>query len=68
MAEYPIEVTVKFKVFKDGKIDILEKSGIEVTKALSAGKSITGHNAIGVLVSNPTPQICFIVNGKMYCY
>lgn len=62
---YPREITVTFKVYEDGKIEVLGKDGTELEDALKNGRPIKGHNSIGVLVSNPT---CFIVGGRMYCY
>lgn len=64
MAKYPKEITVRFKVYENGKIEIMDKAGTPLDE-LSKGRSIKGHNAIGVLVSNPT---CFVANGQMYCY
>lgn len=65
MATYPKDITVKFRVFEDGKIEILDNPGQDLRDALGNGKMIKGHNSIGVLVSNPT---CFIINGREYCY
>jgi len=65
MPDYPKEINVKFKVYEDGRVEILDKKGQSLGDALKPGKAIKGHNAIGVLVSNPT---CFICSGQMYCY
>ena len=65
MPAYPKEINVKFKVYEDGKLEILDKKGEPLAQALKSGKAIKGHNSIGVLVSNPT---CFIVGGQMYCF
>jgi hypothetical protein len=62
---YPRDIDVKFRVWEDGKIEILNKDGKDIIQTLSNSKPLKGHNSIGVLVSNPT---CFIVGGKMYCY
>lgn len=64
MANYPKEVTVKLKVFDNGRVEILDPPGIPLSDAFKEGKIIKGHNSIGVLVSNPT---CLIVNGYMHC-
>jgi len=64
MKNYPKEITVKFKVYENGKIEILDKAGTPLDD-LKSGKMIKGHNSIGVLVSNPT---CFIINNCLYCY
>lgn len=64
MAAYPKEITVKLRVYENGKIEVLEKQGTPLDD-LKQGRVIKGHNAIGVLVSNPT---CFIVDGQMFCY
>jgi len=65
MADYPKEITVKFKVYENGKLEILGKEGRDLEEALKEGKPIRGHNSIGVLVTNPT---CFIIGGREYCY
>ena len=65
MSKYPREISVKFKVYEDGKVEILDKGGMAVADALKEGKVIKGHNSIGVLVSNPT---CFICGGQIVCY
>jgi hypothetical protein len=62
---YPREITVTFKVYEDGKIEVQGNEGTDLSDALKNGKPIKGHNSIGVLVSNPT---CLIVGGRMYCY
>jgi hypothetical protein len=65
MADYPKEITVKFKVYEDGKLEILGKEGTDLEEMLRDRPPIMGHNSIGVLVSNPT---CFIVGGQTFCY
>lgn len=64
MPNYPKEISVKLKVYEDGKIEILDPPGVDLANALKNGRTIKGHNSIGVLVSNPT---CLIVNGQMHC-
>lgn len=64
MAAYPKEITVKLKVYEDGKVEVLDKPGTPLDQ-LKEGRTIKGHNSIGVIVSNPT---CLIVNGCLYCY
>ncbi len=64
MPKYPKEISVRLKVYENGKIEVLEKEGTPLDD-LKQGRNIKGHNSIGVLVSNPT---CLIVNGYMYCY
>jgi hypothetical protein len=64
MPKYPKEINMKLRVYEDGKIEILDPPGVALTDALKTGRTIKGHNSIGVLVSNPT---CFIVNGQMHC-
>lgn len=63
-SNYPKEITVKFKVYEDGRVEILDKQGTSLDE-LKKGRMIKGHNSIGVLVSNPT---CFLINGQIYCY
>lgn len=65
MSDYPREITVKLKVYEDGRVEILDKGGVDVADALKEGRVIKGHNSIGVLVSNPT---CLISGGQMVCY
>jgi hypothetical protein len=65
MANYPKEITVKLRVYEDGKIEVLDKEGKDLAASLKEGKVIKGHNSIGVLVSNPT---CLIIGGKEYCW
>lgn len=64
MPKYPKEITVKLRVFEDGKIEVIDKEGTPLDD-LKQGRNIKGHNSIGVLVSNPT---CLIISGRLYCW
>jgi len=67
MAQYPREITVKLRVERNGKLEIIGGDAFEVHELtdFTHANPLSGHNSIGVLVSNPT---CFVIGGKMYCY
>ncbi len=65
MAQYPREITVKFRVERNGKLEIIDAPEMHELTDFVHANPLSGHNSIGVLVSNPT---CFVVGGKMYCY
>ena len=65
-SSYPKDITVTFKVYENGRLEVVGKDGKDLDEALrEQDKPIKGHNSIGLLVSNPA---CLIVNGRMYCY
>ncbi len=75
---YPRRISLQISVEQNGKITLEKVRELDpanetkvlqennAPKALPAdlGVQARGHNAIGVLVSNPT---CFIVGGGMIC-
>lgn len=70
MATYPRKITVEFLVNEDGTMEITNKEGKPLSEVLGHGKTktIKAHNAIGVLITNPSESVCWFSGGKLYCY
>jgi len=71
-------IVLELDVYDNGKVEIKNENQGGISKPLSQlltgspspipvdlNVRVRGHNAIGVLVSNPT---CFVINGKLYCF